>query len=238
MGDYRDASGLSEVQANSPTAVPRELGLRARAPRWRWGRWSAVAVVAVVVLVSAAFATRFGADPTLVDSPLIGQPVPDVSLPFLERDGELSLRDLSGQVLVINFWASWCVACKEEHDDLTLAARRFRDRGVRFVGIVYQDRPESAIAWLDEMGRGYDNLLDPGSRAAIDFGVFGVPETFFVDRDGNVVGKVTGASSFQLLATTLEQVLDGEVPGARRVPGWDRLELVPVEETTVGTTER
>lgn len=231
-----------DTSADPGTQIPpsrlRGLDDLSPAPRRPWGRWVAVGVVAAVILVAAAFAGRFGTDPKLVGSPLIGQPVPDLRLPFLEREGELSLRDLRRQVLVVNFWASWCVACKEEHDDLILAAHRFRDRGVRFVGVVYQDRPENAIRWLDEMGRGYDQLLDPGSKAAIDFGVFRVPETFFVDRDGTIVGKVTGASNFELLATTLEQVLAGQAPGAYRVPGWDRLELVPVEEHTGGTSER
>ena len=198
--------------------------------RFAWARWLAVAAIAVTIAVAAAFAPRFGQDPTLVDSPLIGQPAPDVTLPYLEQDGELALRHMAGEVVVINFWASWCVACEEEHDDLILAAQRYRDRGVRFFGIVYQDDPDNATRWLDDMGRGYDNLLDPGSRAAIDFGVFGVPETFFIDRDGTIVGKITGASDLALLSQTLETVLEGDVPGARQVPGVDRLELVPVSE--------
>ncbi|MGH3666200.1 MAG: TlpA family protein disulfide reductase [Egibacteraceae bacterium] len=178
----------------------------------RWPRRLSLLALVVLIGIAAAYGTRFGTDPTVVDSPLIGQPAPDVTLPYLEKDGTLSLADLRGDVVVANFWASWCTACREEHDDLVMAAQRFRDDRVTFLGIVYQDRPEAAIGMLDEMGRGYDNLTDPGSRAAIDFGVFGVPETFFVDRDGTVVAKVVGRSDLALLTDTIETILAGRVP--------------------------
>ena len=177
-----------------------------------WPRRVALLTLVLLVGVAAAYGTRFGTDPTVVDSPLLGQPAPSIALPYLERGGQLSLSDLRGDVVVLNFWASWCTACREEHDDLILAAQRFGGQGVTFLGIVYQDRPESAIGMLDEMGRGYDNLVDPGSRAAIDFGVFGVPETFFIDRDGTVVAKVVGRSDLPLLTETIETILAGGIP--------------------------
>lgn len=182
------------------------------APGSRWPRRVALLTLVALTGIAAAYGTRFATDPTVVDSPLIGQPVPDVTLPYLEQDGTLTLTDLHGDIVVVNFWASWCTACREEHDDLIMAAQRFRDDGVTFLGIVYQDRPEAAIGMLDEMGRRYDNLTDPGSRAAIDFGVFGVPETFFIDRDGTVVAKVVGRSDLVLLTETIETILDGRVP--------------------------
>lgn len=178
---------------------------------------SGIAVVATLVL-AVALAGRFGNDPSLVASPLLGQPAPDVALPRLDRvDAEepVVLADLRGQVVVVNYWASWCVACRAEHDDLVATASAFEDRGVSFVGVVYQDRREPAVAFLDELGWGdnYEYVLDPGSRAAIAFGVFGVPETFFIDRDGVVVGKITGESNAVLLGTTLDQILAGRQPG-------------------------
>ena len=175
--------------------------------------WGAGVVLVVLVGVGAAFGARFGTDPSVVDSPMIGKPMPEVTLPYLEREGDLALTDLEADVLVVNFWASWCVPCREEHDDLLAAAARYDDQGVTFVGIVFQDRPEQAIAFLDELGRGYDHLLDPGSRAAIDFGVFGIPETYFVDGDGIVRAKIVGASDLGLLSQTIEAVLAGEQPG-------------------------
>ena len=90
---------------------------------------------------------------------------------------------------------------------------------VRFVGVVYQDQPAAAKDFLDELGRGqgYGYVTDPGSRAAIDFGVFGVPETFFVDRRGVVVAKVTGRSTLALLSDILDQILAGKTPQSRKV---------------------
>ncbi|MBW3619032.1 MAG: redoxin domain-containing protein [Actinobacteria bacterium] len=195
-----------------------------RAPR-------VVALTALVVLiaVAAAYGTRFGSDPTVVDSPLLGQPAPAFTLPLLEDEGELSLRDLEGEIVVVNFWASWCTACREEHDDLIAAAARYRDAGVSVVGIVYQDRPELAIEMLDEMGRGYTYVTDPRSRAAIDFGVFGVPETFFIDRQGTVVAKVIGASDLALLSDTIDAILAGRTPTSVNRAGY---EAQPVDLTT------
>lgn len=177
-----------------------------------WPRRMALLTLVLLVGVAAAYGSRFGTDPTVVDSPLIGKPAPAFELPYLEKDGTQSLDELEGRVVVINFWASWCTACREEHDDLIMAAARYRDEGVTFLGIVYQDRPEAAIGMLDEMGRGYDNLIDPRSRAAIDFGVFGVPETFFLDRDGTVVAKIVGRSDLELLSRTIDAILAGRVP--------------------------
>lgn len=178
---------------------------------------SGLAVAATLVL-AVVLASRFGNDPSLVASPLLGQPAPKVALPRLDRvDAEdpVVLADLRGQVVVVNYWASWCVACRAEHDDLVATASAFEDRGVSFVGVVYQDRRESATAFLDELGWGdnYEYVIDPGSRAAIAFGVFGVPETFFINRDGVVVGKITGESNAVLLGSTLDEILAGRRPG-------------------------
>lgn len=192
-------------------------------PRLRrsWWRWGAVLVVVLAVGIGAIFGARLDKDPTLVSTPLIGQPAPDRSLPYLEQDGKLSLKDLRGKIVVVNFWASWCVACRAEHPALIAAAAAYQDAGVQFVGVTYQDRTKSSIAFLDEMGRGegYINLTDPGERLAIDFGVFGVPETFFLDKDGKIAAKITGASSFPLVAGVLDKLLAGEAPNPSLTTG-------------------
>lgn len=207
-------------RAEEPGSGPSDVdGLSSRS---RWPRRIALLTLAALVGIAAAFGTRFGTDPGVVDSPLIGRSAPDVTLPYLEQDGELSLTDLRGQVVVVNFWASWCVPCREEHDDLVTAAERYRDQNVTFVGIVYQDQPDQAISFLDELGRGYDHLIDPGSRAAIDFGVFGVPETFFFDRDGTVAAKVVGRSDLALLSSTIETILAGGQPNSVTRDGYEQ----------------
>lgn len=178
-------------------------------------RWAAVALVFATLIFAIVLASRFGTDPQLVASPMIGQPVPEVTLRYLDAGSEMTINGLRGEVVVVNFWASWCVACRAEHDDLLATAEAFADRGVRFVGVVYQDDPKQAASFLDELGWGdnYEYVLDEGSRAAIAFGVFGIPETFFIDGAGNIVGKISGESDALLLGTTIDQILRGGRPG-------------------------
>ena len=204
-------------QSEAPTAPVRPGGAHPR--RTRRVRWTALAVAATAVVIAGIVGSRLGTDPTLVASPLLGKPAPVERLPYLERPGTLALADLRGRVVVVNFWASWCVACREEHPALLAAAAAYHDQGVRFVGVDYQDQRAQAIRFLDEMGRGqddYDYVVDRDSRAALDFGVFGVPETFFIDRGGIVVAKITGKSSFPLLEATLDQILAGKTPQSRK----------------------
>ncbi|MGH3978640.1 MAG: TlpA family protein disulfide reductase [Pseudonocardiaceae bacterium] len=186
---------------------------------WRVARWSALLIVVLTVAVGAVFGSRLGTDPTLVDTPLTGQPAPPARVPDLDGTGSLSLADLRGEIVVMNFWASWCVACREEHPALLAAATNYDPAGVTFVGVNFQDRRKSAIAFLDELGRGegYRYVTDPDSRLALGFGVFGVPETFFLDRDGTIVAKITGASDYALLAQVLDDILAGRAPDSATV---------------------
>ncbi|MBA3359900.1 MAG: redoxin domain-containing protein [Acidimicrobiia bacterium] len=195
------------------TARPVRTGLRRSSGLLV--RLAALTIVAGSLALAVILGSRFGQDPTLIASPLIGKPAPDLTLPYLADTGDFTLRELRGKVAVINFWASWCVPCRAEHADLVATADAFANTGVRFVGVLYQDDPEPAIDFLDELGWGdnYDYVIDPGSRAAIAFGVFGVPETFFVNPEGVIIGKIVGQSSAVLLGATLDQILRGERPG-------------------------
>jgi len=171
-------------------------------------------ILAMVALLVFVFNGRFGQDPRLVDSPLIGRPISDMSFDYLEQDGTFAIADQRGTVLVINFWASWCFPCRLEHDDLTSTALAYQDRGVHFLGIVYQDEPEQASAFLDEFGRGtnYSYVVDPDSRAIVELGVFGVPETYIVDANGIIQGKIAGEVNAAVLQRALDQVLAGQTP--------------------------
>jgi len=176
---------------------------------------SLAAILAIVIAMVVVFSSGFGKDPSLIASPLIGKPAPTDTMDYLEQDGALSLADLSGNVVVVNFWASWCFPCRQEHPVLEAASAAYADAPVEFVGVVYQDEPDRAIAFLDEFGRaeGTAYVIDPESRAAIDFGVFGVPETFFISRDGTIMAKKTGPLSPFEISSTIDTLLAGGTPG-------------------------
>lgn len=190
-------------------------------PRYRWMRLIAVLVAVVAIGAGAVFGSTLDRDPNLVDTPLIGTSAPAREVPYLEEAGMFSLHELRGDIIVVNFWASWCVACREEHPALLAAASAYADAGVTFVGVAYQDQKSSAVEFLDEMGRGKDYiyLADPRSRLAIDFGVFGVPETFFIDRQGRIAAKITGASTLPLLSAVLNDMVAGNSPSRQTKTG-------------------
>jgi cytochrome c biogenesis protein CcmG/thiol:disulfide interchange protein DsbE len=165
------------------------------------------AVVGAVGLLTALFGFGLSRDPSIMRSPLVGRRAPDFSLPMLDGSSSIRLSGLRGQVVVINFWASWCAACREEHPNLLAAWERYRDQGVVLLGIDYQDSPAAATAFMKQMGGDWPILADPGSRVAIDYGVYGVPETFFIGRDGVIDLKHVGASSYALLTDQIQRLL-------------------------------
>ena len=183
-------------------------------------RWRPVlTVAAIVVPILALFAFGMTIDQRIVPSPLAGGEAPDFALVPLDAEtAELEsasedslvvrLSDHVGEVVVVNFWASWCLPCREEHVPLSRVADAYRERGVTFYGILYNDTPANARRWLEEMGgQSYPTLLDPGSRTAIDYGLYGVPETFFIGRDGRVAYKHFGPVTERLLIDQLERLL-------------------------------
>ncbi len=137
------------------------------------------------------FAVQLGHDPKIVPSALIDREVPEFELPPLkDGKGGLSTADLRGQVALVNVFASWCIPCRAEHPILMELSKR---EDVAIFGINYKNRPEEAKAWLAELGDPYDRIgVDRSGRASIDWGVYGVPETFVVDRNGRIRYKVVG----------------------------------------------
>jgi cytochrome c biogenesis protein CcmG/thiol:disulfide interchange protein DsbE len=131
-------------------------------------------------------------DPREIPSVLIGKPVPEFSLPPVRgRSLGLATADLKGEVSLVNVFASWCVACREEHP---VFMQIQRDGVLPVHGLNYKDRPEDAARWLDDMGDPYTRTgADLDGRVAIDWGVYGVPETFIIDREGRIAYKHIGA---------------------------------------------
>ncbi len=161
------------------------------------------ALFVVPLLIFLAISFRY--DPRAIDSPLIGRPAPTFTLASL--DGSVHrLADSKGRPVVINFWATWCQPCIVEHPILQAGARRYSGR-VDFVGIVYQDDPDLIRRFIAERGAWGPALLDPGSKVAIAYGVYGAPETFFLDANGTVVEKVAGLITPQTLDRILGELL-------------------------------
>lgn len=151
----------------------------------------------IFVLLVALLAVGLTLNPREIPSPLIDRPVPEFKLPQLHQpDLAFSQKDMQGQVWLLNVWASWCVSCRDEHPLLVELAKA---RIVPVVGLNYKDKPESGKAWLKQFGDPYLlSVADMEGKVGIDFGVYGVPETFVIDRQGVIrykqIGAITPAS--------------------------------------------
>lgn len=154
--------------------------------------------LAVFLVIAAAFAVGLTLNPREIPSALIGKPVPDFDLPPVRgRSLGLSSDDLRGEVSLVNVWASWCVECRREHPLLMDLART---GDVPVHGLNYRDRPDDAEDWLNRLGDPYARTgADVDGRVAIDWGVYGVPETFVVNADGSIAHKHIGAMTAETL---------------------------------------
>jgi cytochrome c biogenesis protein CcmG/thiol:disulfide interchange protein DsbE len=150
-----------------------------------------LAGLVVVVPLLGILIANLGRDPHTVTSPLIGRPAPPFTLVPLGGGGPVTLDALRGRPVVLNFWASWCVPCVQEHAALTSAARAMGS-DVQFFGIVYEDDEARAKDFLARHGSAYPSLMDPESKTAIAYGIFGVPETYFISPGGTIADKFVG----------------------------------------------
>jgi cytochrome c biogenesis protein CcmG/thiol:disulfide interchange protein DsbE len=162
--------------------------------------------VLVFAGVGIGLALGLTRDPSILPSALIGKPVPEFDLPPVEgvdRPG-LSSADLKGQVVLVNVFASWCVPCRAEHPLLM----RLADQGIAIYGINYKDKPGQIDAWLGELGDPFRRIgADQSGRVAIDWGVYGVPETFVIDAKGRIRQKFVGPLMPQDVDQTLLPML-------------------------------
>lgn len=147
---------------------------------------------------------NIGRNPTAIASPLIRKPAPDVVVQNLEGGGGLRLSSLRGRPAVVNFWATWCVPCVQEHASLNSGALANPD--VTFLGVIYEDTAENARGFLAQRGKAYASYVDEEGKAAIAFGVYGVPETFFVDKNGTIIDKFVGPLDDETLRAKLRAV--------------------------------
>jgi cytochrome c biogenesis protein CcmG/thiol:disulfide interchange protein DsbE len=175
-----------------------------------------IVLVPLVMFLALAglFLFRLGSgDPSRLPSALIGRPVPDTPLPPVDglvRDGSpvpgIASADFTGPVTLVNVWASWCVPC---HDEAPLLMKLADDKRLRLIGINYKDQPENARRFIGRYGNPFAAVgADQNGRASIDWGVYGVPETFVVGRDGRIAFKLVGPITPDNLETTLKPQLE------------------------------
>ncbi|MXX60187.1 MAG: redoxin family protein [Holophagales bacterium] len=159
--------------------------------------------ISLPLLLVLGFAFRH--DPQIVESPLIGKPAPSFRLADLDGN-VVDLAELRGKPVVINFWATYCVPCWAEHPLLLEGSRRWQGE-IHFLGVVYHDEPETIAEFNTVFGSWGPSLIDEGGRVAIAYGVYGPPETFFIDRDGVIVDKTIGPLSPDQLLDVANRML-------------------------------
>jgi cytochrome c biogenesis protein CcmG/thiol:disulfide interchange protein DsbE len=169
--------------------------------------WRFLVVGGVVLGFLALLAWGLTRNPKLIPTPLIGKEAPLFTLELFDG-GTFRLEEQRGKVVVLNVWASWCYpACWNEAPRLDEAWRQYRDQGVVLVGLNYQDREADARAFIERFGKTFPNGPDQGSKIAIAYGVYGVPETFFIDHAGRIYAKHIGEISWETLEAKIEEGL-------------------------------
>ena len=173
--------------------------------------WKRLLIIAFIVIPLVwLLAYGFTRDPRYIYSPLIARQATPFRLTLF--DGRtIGLEDLRGKAVFLNFWASWCPPCRAEARTLEAAWQKYKGQDVIFLGVNIQDRDEDARAFLKEFGITYLNGWDPTGRVAVDYGVWGIPETFFIDREGRITFKQVGALGMSTITAKTDEALRGIV---------------------------
>jgi cytochrome c biogenesis protein CcmG/thiol:disulfide interchange protein DsbE len=186
-------------------AAPARSSAAAHAPRATVNRRVLLAGLVVVAPLLGILILNLGRDPHSIRSPLVGRAAPAFSLVPVGGGPPVTSESLKGRPLVLNFWATWCAPCLEEHQVLVRTASALRG-DVQFLGVVYEDEEDRVRAFLQRYGSAYPSLLDPEAKAAIAYGVAGVPETYFIDAAGVIQAKVAHALSVETMTENVRKV--------------------------------
>jgi cytochrome c biogenesis protein CcmG, thiol:disulfide interchange protein DsbE len=184
-----DAASVSTLDEEAPAGSGRKAGIITLA----------VVVVAMLVVLGVALAPKGKPSDGVLPADPKGYAAPALELPRLDGQGTLSLADLAGKPVVVNFWASWCTTCKAEAATVVAAEKKWRDKGVVFVGVDSVDKDDAARAFQEQYGMEYASVVDPEGSTAAQWRVTAYPETFFIDRNGRFVSAVrTGVDEVTL----------------------------------------
>jgi cytochrome c biogenesis protein CcmG, thiol:disulfide interchange protein DsbE len=169
--------------------------------------WKKLSLLLSIIPLLLLLAYGFTTNPRDVPSPLVGRQAPSFVLSMFDGSSN-SLEQLRGKPVILNFWASWCFpACYEEAPHLEAAWQTYRDRGLVVIGVDIQDRDADAKAFIERFKLSFPNGPDLQGKISIDYGVYGVPETFFINRDGMIHYKHVGALTGSILKTKVEEML-------------------------------
>jgi len=203
---------LLSDEPDSGTILPQEkVPERRKWPRRRIIIFMMVSLlnIGLLTLLASQLLTPASQATNTATSPLLGHPAPDFTLPMLSTHPvpPLHLASLKGKPMMLNFWASWCDPCKQEAPLLENTWQRTQSQGIVFLGIDFSDTQNNGLSFLRQYGITYPNVSDTNGAVAINYGVTGVPETFFIDRQGVIVQKVIGELTEQTLQKNLQLIL-------------------------------
>lgn len=162
--------------------------------------WKSVVPLAVFAILGAFLYVGLHRDPSEVPSPLIGKPAPEFTLPSLQDTSfQIASKEMAGKTWILNVWGTWCVGCREEHETLVAISRQ---NVVPIIGLNWRDDNDAAQEWLRQLGNPYAAVAtDHDGRTAIDWGVYGAPETFLIGPDGKVIFKHIAPMTLDVWAT-------------------------------------
>ncbi len=177
--------------------------------------WHVFLLTGLLGLIALFYQGLWG-NPSYIPPVIVHTQAPEISAPEMHSGREVSLNRLKGKVVVLNFWASWCQECKMEHSSLLAINRRFQENpNFTMLGINYQDKEELAKQYLKVHGNNFNHVIDRDGRISIDYGIYGVPETFVIDQKGIIryktIGPLIGANYTHIVEKVIEPLLSGRV---------------------------
>jgi cytochrome c biogenesis protein CcmG/thiol:disulfide interchange protein DsbE len=171
-----------------------------------WARALRIGVVVAMAALVMVLILAFRRDPHDIRTGTVGKPAAAFSVQRLDADGALKLEDTRGKVTVVNFFASWCIPCKEENPALVRVWERYRASNVVFIGVLYQDSRESGLQYIRDNGVTWPTGVDEDGRVAFAYGVFGIPETYFIGANGVIAGRHIGPIDETTLVTAIDEL--------------------------------